>query len=198
MPIGLKEKKENFLMKKNQGFAVIDLETTGLDYHKGDKIIQIAVVHLNSKGEKENEWVTYVNPNRKLAAQHIHNIEESDVAGQPDFKTLAPKIMELFENRVIVAHNYKFDGFFLEREFAEAGIKFDAEKTLHFCTKDTAIHFLPNILNHTLSACMKEYGIEFTGTHHEALNDAVAAANIFQNYLNGNKKQVMRLINFDE
>lgn len=185
-------------MKKHQGFAVIDLETTGLDYNQDDKIIQMAVVHLNSKGEMEKEWVTYINPNRKIAARHIHNIEESDVAGQPDFKTLAPKIMELFEKRIIVAHNYKFDGFFLEREFSESGIKFDAENTPHFCTKDNAIHFLPNILNHTLSACMKEYNIEFTGTHHEALNDAVAAANIFQNYLNGNRKQVMRLINFDE
>lgn len=185
-------------MKKFDGFAVIDLETTGLEYHKGDKIIQIAVVHLNIKGEVEKEWATYVNPNRKIAAQHIHNIEESDVAGKPDFKSLAPEILELFNNRVIVAHNYKFDGFFLEGEFAAAGIVFDAEKIPHFCTKDNAIHFLPNILNHTLSACMKEYDIKFTGTHHEALNDAIAAANIFQHYLNGNKKQVMRLIKFGD
>jgi DNA polymerase III subunit epsilon len=182
-------------MKTFDGFAVIDLETTGLHYDKGDKIIQIAIVQLTLDGKIDSQWSTYVNPNRKITAQHIHHIEDSDVKDKADFGRIAEELLERFHNKVIVAHNYKFDGYFLEKEFKEAGYKFNAEETPHFCTKDSAIHFLPNILNHTLSACMKEYGIKFTGTHHEALNDAIAATHIFQEYLKTNTNQVLRIIN---
>ena len=184
-------------MEHFEGFAVIDLETTGLNFSKNDKIIQIAIIHLTPDGEYEREWVTYVNPKRKMSATHIHGLTYKDVKNSPTFNEIADTVLEKIKNRIIVAHNYKFDGNFLATEFEKTGKPFNAEKHPHFCTRENAIHFLPNILNHTLKASMKEYGITFTGEHHDALNDAKAAAELFKNFLNDNKQQVYKLLNMD-
>lgn len=181
-------------MTQFKSFAVIDLETTGLNYHEGDRIVQIAIVELSFTGKILSSWSTYINPERNMSSTHIHGLTNEDVQGSPTFKEIAHILKEKIHNKILVAHNYEFDGLFLEKQFKEAGEPFSAEKYPHFCTKENAIWFLANIISHTLASCMKEYGIEFTGKHHDALNDATAAANILQKYLEYNKDNVFRNI----
>jgi DNA polymerase III epsilon subunit family exonuclease len=180
-------------MEHFKSFAVIDLETTGLDYDK-DRIVQIALVEVTFKGKIVSSWSSYVNPERPMSSTHIHGLTDEDVKNSPTFKELLPTLKEKLADKILVAHNYEFDGMFLENQMKAVGDSFNASEYPHFCTKENAILFLANILSHTLKSCMKEYNIKFTGTHHDALNDATAAANILQKYLEYNKDNVFKNI----
>ena len=52
------------------GYAVVDLETTGLFPGGQDRIIEIAVVLTDRTGEVEETWWTLVNPERDLGPQN--------------------------------------------------------------------------------------------------------------------------------
>ena len=63
------------------GFAVIDFETTGLSPAKHDRVIEVAVVHVDENGRVEGQWETLINPGRDLGRQDIHRIRASDITG---------------------------------------------------------------------------------------------------------------------
>lgn len=60
------------------GYAVVDVETTGLFSAGQDRIAEIAVVLVDPDGKVEDSWATLVNPGRDLGAQHIHGIRAAD------------------------------------------------------------------------------------------------------------------------
>ncbi len=66
-----------------RGFAVIDLETTGLFPQKHDRIVEVAIVHVSPEGIVEGVWETLVNPMRDMGAQRIHGISAAAVARAP-------------------------------------------------------------------------------------------------------------------
>jgi DNA polymerase III epsilon subunit-like protein len=43
------------------GFAVVDVETTGL-YPRTDRVVEVAVVHLSAEGQITAEFSTLINP----------------------------------------------------------------------------------------------------------------------------------------
>jgi DNA polymerase III subunit epsilon len=126
------------------GYAVIDLETTGLQPSWHDRIIEVAVVALDPLGRITGEWSTLVNPERDLGAQHIHGIRAADVRHAPSFKDIAGALTELLCGRVPVAHNLRFDVGFLHDEYARTGIPIPDLGPIGICTMTEAVRFLPN------------------------------------------------------
>ena len=104
-----------------EGFAVIDFETTGLFPGGHDRVIEVAVVHTDQNGQVTGQWETLINPERDLGRQDIHHIRASDVMDAPRFEQIASRLVELLENRVIVAHNASFDIRFLLAELERVG-----------------------------------------------------------------------------
>lgn len=49
----------------NAGFAVVDVETTGL-FPGSHRVAEIAVVYVEADGTVSNRWETLVNPQRDL------------------------------------------------------------------------------------------------------------------------------------
>jgi DNA polymerase-3 subunit epsilon len=90
------------------GYAVLDFETTGL-FPSHDRVIEVAVVHVDETGTITGQWDTLVNPQRDLGAQRIHHITSAEVMDAPTFAEIAPKLIELLSGRVLVAHNASFD-----------------------------------------------------------------------------------------
>ncbi|MEV0595822.1 exonuclease domain-containing protein [Nonomuraea cavernae] len=163
------------------GYAVIDVETTGLRPSWHDRIVEIGVVLLDPRGLVTGERNTLVNPERDLGPQRIHGITAADVRHAPTFKDIAGHLTELLRGRVPVAHNLRFDSGFLEYEFARAGAAIPALDTIGICTMTEAARFLP-VAPRTLAGCCAVADIPLDG-HHDALIDARAAAELLRHYL---------------
>jgi DNA polymerase III subunit epsilon len=52
------------------GFAVVDLETTGL-YPSTDRVVEVAVVHVGCDGQVTAEFSTLINPGRNVGPTRI-------------------------------------------------------------------------------------------------------------------------------
>ena len=162
------------------GFAVIDFETTGLFPGGHDRIIEIAVVHVDSGGMITGQWDTLVNPGRDLGPQHIHRIRSADVLDAPTFRDVAPRLIELLSGRVIVAHNASFDTRFLLAELERIGYALGSDLT-DLCTMRLAREFLPGA-GRSLKDCCDAYGIELENAHRASV-DAFATAQLLEAYI---------------
>ena len=163
------------------GYAVVDVETTGLFPAGHDRIVEIAVVHVSPVGEVERSWVTLVNPQRDLGPQHVHGISASDVLTAPTFAEVAGTLASLLAGRVFVAHNASFDRRFVHHEFGALGhdVPLDGETTL--CTMQWSSQLLPHSPR-SLAGCCASAGIVLEDAH-EALADATATAELLRHYL---------------
>lgn len=162
------------------GFAVIDVETTGLSPQYHHRIIEIAIVHVDERGVITGRWETLVNPDRDLGPQHIHGIRSTDVLKAPRFDAIAGRLVELLSGRVIVAHNAAFDLRFLEAELIRAG--YDAAVSLStLCTMQLARDLIPGA-GRSLADCCSAYDIVIADAH-RALADAEATAQLLACYM---------------
>ena len=113
------------------GYAVVDVETTGLS--PGDRVIEVAVVHLDGSGRRTDEWCTLVNPHRDPGV--AHGISAADVRRAPDFAGIAGELAARLSGRVLVAHDLPFALRFLTAEYARLGHELS---TPGLCTMDLA------------------------------------------------------------
>src|SRR4051794_30658077 len=60
------------------GFAVIDVETTGLSANS-HRILEMAIVRTDSGGQVLDEWACRFDPEGPVGATHIHGICDADV-----------------------------------------------------------------------------------------------------------------------
>jgi DNA polymerase-3 subunit epsilon len=162
-------------------YAVIDVETTGLRASWHDRIIEIAVVHLDDRGRVQDEWCSLINPDRDLGPQHIHGISAAEAGRAPTFAQLAGRICTLLRGRTLVAHNLAFDALFLLAEFRHLGLTVPVDAQHGLCTMQLAPHFLPSA-GRSLVDCRRAAGLP-THRAHSALHDARAAADLLAHYL---------------
>lgn len=163
------------------GYAVVDLETTGLFPSMHDRVVEIAVVHVAPDGGIESSWSTLVNPGRDLGPQHIHGIRAADVLNAPSFREIAGEVVALLDGRTFVAHNADFDRRFLHAEFATAGWDVPLTPERCLCTMRWASRLLPGAPR-ALAGCCAHLGIPLLDAH-SALADATAAAHLLCTYL---------------
>lgn len=142
-------------------FAVLDVETTGLDHE--DRVIEVACVVTRGR-DVQNSLDTFVNPERDIPPEviAIHGIRAEDVRGAPKFAEVMPKVADLLAGSVIVAHNASYDVSFLRREFGRAG---DVFPRLHVC--DTLLLARNLILteHYSLEALSEHYALRNRPAH---------------------------------
>jgi DNA polymerase-3 subunit epsilon len=164
-----------------RGYAVVDVETTGLYAGGHHRIIEVAVVHVDPSGEVTGEWATLVNPRRDLGPAAIHGIRAADVRKAPPFATIAPTLASLLAERTMVAHNLPFDAGFLAAEYGRMGFHPPLAGHQGLCTMRMAVDFLPGS-QRSLAACCHAASVPLNDQH-EALSDARAAAGLLACYL---------------
>jgi ATP-dependent DNA helicase DinG len=105
-------------------FVVVDLETTGNNPKKGDKIIQFAAVVIED-GKITESFSSLINPKRSIPAfiEELTHIDDEMVKDSPLFAEIAPKVNSLLEGAYFVAHNVLFDLSFLQEELIQAGFE---------------------------------------------------------------------------
>lgn len=156
-------------------FAVIDIETTGLNAGK-EKITEIAIL-LHDGRRVLNEFSSLINPERKISYHitQLTGINDQMVSGAPKFYELARQIVELTENTIIVGHNVHFDYSFLKAEFLSLGFEFQ-RKTLD--TVRLSRKLIPGQPSYSLGKLCNALHIE-NNARHRALGDATATAQLF-------------------
>lgn len=158
-----------------KSFAVVDVETTGLNPYKYDRIVEIAIVLMLPKQGIVQEFTTIINPERDIGPTSIHGLTASDVVNAPRFNDIAGNLAELLKNvNVLVGHNVRFDVSFLQSEYNRIDIEMPQYPSI-----DTM-----NLAGGgTLSACCLEHGIKFDGKAHAAIHDARATAQLLSKLL---------------
>jgi DNA polymerase III epsilon subunit-like protein len=99
-----------------KGFAVFDLETTSK--YPDSRIVEIAIVLLNSDGQMTEEWETLIDPGLPIPNAQFHGIHDSMVCNAPRFEEVAGLLATKLEGMALVAHNlHSFDAPILEAHF---------------------------------------------------------------------------------
>lgn len=109
-------------MKKDQLYAVVDIEATGASIGRDERMIQFACI-LVRNGEIIQSFDTFVNPSRKVSRtiRDLTGITTQDLATAPYFEDIAHVIRQLLEDTIFVAHNVGFDYQFLNECLVRAG-----------------------------------------------------------------------------
>jgi DNA polymerase III subunit epsilon len=153
-------------------YAVVDVETTGLNPGWHDRIAEVAVILVDPDGREEQSWTSLVNPQRDLGPQHIHGITAAEARRAPTFDQLAGQLAQLLRGRVLVAHNLPFDALFLAAEYSRLGAKLPAHRDVGLCTMRLATQYLP--AGRSLADCCLVADVALTNAH-SALHVASAA-----------------------
>ena len=148
-------------------YAIIDLETTGLDKTK-NRIIEVAIRRIDSNGTLVDEISTLINPEvPDVGPTFIHHIKPEDVVDAPTFSEFAPEILSRLSGSIVVAHHAAFEDGFLGAEFTRIGIgvpNFPCIDTLWLARQ---VIDLPNF---KLATVLDAFGIEEEDAH-TALGD---------------------------
>lgn len=113
-------------LTKRRIIAGLDLETTGLNQTDGHRVIEVALILYDLDTQTRiGQFTSRVNPQRPIdpAAQEVHGISFDDLASEPLWGVVAPKVATLLGNCMyVVAHNGEgFDMPFLYGELLRAG-----------------------------------------------------------------------------
>lgn len=145
--------------------TVVDVETTGL--YRSDRIVEIAIVTMDSTGNVIDEFDTLVNPLRDPGPTWIHGVTASMLAEAPTFEDIADRIAARLHGTVVVAHNLRFDARMIDQEFGRTDVQIDWGAGL-----DTL-----QVTGCKLGVACAEYGIRQQGSH-RALFDARATGQL--------------------
>ena len=163
--------------------VVLDTETTGLDWQRGHRIIEIGCIELLNRRQTGKTWHSYLNPERSIdeAAQEIHGISAEDLADKPLFKDIAGQLLDFLRDAELIIHNAPFDVGFLDNEFRLVGagpISGGAVASV-LDTLSLARQMHPGQRN-SLDALCKRYGVDNARRElHGALIDARLLAEVY-------------------
>ncbi|MBI3796752.1 MAG: WYL domain-containing protein [Deltaproteobacteria bacterium] len=156
-------------------FAVVDVETTGLSPAVGERVCEIAIVHLRGDEELET-FSTLVNPGRLISsgASAVSGISDSMVAKAPTFREVAAEVARRLSGYVFVAHNAPFDLGFLTAEFQRLRMPLPVSHVID--TLDIARRYY-SFLHNNLGTIAARLNISYPHQH-RALHDARITAQI--------------------
>nr|WP_245928998.1 3'-5' exonuclease [Murinocardiopsis flavida] len=111
------------LRARDLHYAVVDVETTGLDPAQGARVCEIAVVRMAGDGTVLAEFSTLVDPGAPISGQEFHAIEPSDLVGAPTAADIVEPLATMLSGAVVVGHNLDFEERFLAAEFGPLGLR---------------------------------------------------------------------------
>jgi DNA polymerase-3 subunit epsilon len=171
-------------------FVVFDIETTGLNARRGDRIVSISAVRLKEgRIDLSDAFHEIINPDRDIpsASAVIHEILPRMVNGKPTIEKVLPDFIRYIGISVLVAHHEWLDMSFLNREMARLyGIPIQniildtAVLDQALLAKKTPASMIATMkIDSTLDAVAERYHVAVEGLH-SSFWDALATAQIFQ------------------
>ena len=162
-----------------------DIETTGLEYTRGDRCIEIGAVEMIDGQITDNTFHEYINPDGKIIppdSYMVHKISNAFLEDKPKMATVAPKFLEFIGTSPIVAHNgADFDFPFINHELQMIGLP-QIPRSQQLDSIIIARNRVFGPKSYSLDALAKWYGISLTARAdaHGALIDAEILAKVYK------------------
>jgi DNA polymerase-3 subunit epsilon len=155
-------------------YLVFDLETTGLG--NSCRIVEFAGLVLDPSLRSLGLYETVIDPGVAPGPTWLHGLSRQTLDGAPCFSGVAADIERLFRDRIIVAHNLRFDWSTLRRAFRVLDV--EAPTTPGgVCKAEVARHAIGG--SRDLVSLCRRLGVEHA-TPHRAACDVAATAEVLR------------------
>ncbi len=97
---------------------MLDTETTGLQWEKGNRVVEIGCVEILERRPSGRTFHTYLNPQRDMepGAQAVTGLTREFLSDKPLFEAVVDDFMAFIRGAELVIHNAQFDIGFLDNE----------------------------------------------------------------------------------
>lgn len=159
---------------------ILDIETSGLDYKEGHRIIEIGCIEMNKK-EVGGHYHQYINPLKTLTEDNIkiHGITNEYLDDKPVFEEIVDDFLKFIGESSIIAHNANFDIGFLNFELEKISKPKIAKDRIVDTVTIARKRFPGQQVN--LDALVKKLKINslINRDHHGALKDAKILTDVY-------------------
>jgi DNA polymerase-3 subunit epsilon len=168
-------------------FAVVDLETSGLNTHR-HRILQLGLVVIEANGTVVDQWSSLVKlrwPLQRVGPTSIHGITRASLRGAPSLNDALDELGSKMTGAVFTAHNARFDSEFISRAVRRRPTHDPVRLGLdpRLCTLRLSRRLDPErTQSHRLGDVCERYGVALDRPH-DALGDAAATAAVLPHLL---------------
>ncbi|MCY4306252.1 MAG: DNA polymerase III subunit epsilon [Aestuariivita sp.] len=166
--------------------VVLDTETTGVNYAKGDRIVEIGALELQNHIPTGRTFHKYINPERAMSkgALSIHGLSDTFLKDKPKFADVSKEFMEFIADSKLVIHNAEFDIGFINAELALVNIA-PISLSQAIDTLEIAKKKFPGTPK-SLDALCRKFGIDNSARKlHGALLDSEILAEVYLELIGG-------------
>ena len=168
----------------------LDIETTGLSFLEGHKIVEIGCVELLNNFPSGKTWQRYINPERPMPEEafKIHGLSDEFLFNKPVFSDIIDDFLNFIKDSDLIIHNSRFDLPFINYELEINKSKaLDPKKNKIIDTLNLARKMYPG-QSVSLDALSRRYKINIERENHGALLDAEILAEVYLE-MNGGRQQ---------
>ena len=162
---------------------ILDTETTGLEWKKGNRVVEIGCVEMVERRPTGRTYHQYIHPEREFepGAQEVTGLTLEFLADKPKFAAIADEFLAFIDGAELVIHNAAFDVGFLDHELSRLGDHYgrlrDHAQVLD--SLELARHRYPGQRN-SLDALCRRLGVDNAHRQlHGALLDAQLLAEVY-------------------
>ena len=171
-------------------FAFLDVETTGLDPVRGDRVCEIAILKTKNNIVVDS-FETLINPGIRIppSSSAIHGIVDEMIEDSPYFLDVAEDVQRILKGCVIIAHNAQFDLKFVDMELnftSDLSVKNVIIDTLGIARK---FYSFPS---NNLGEIAKSLGIPIYG-YHRAMVDVQITKDVFEYFTRDLERRGIRV-----
>ncbi len=162
---------------------VLDTETTGLEWKKGNRVVEIGCVELIERRPTGRTYQQYIHPEHDFepGAQEVTGLTLEFLAGKPKFAEIVDEFLKFIDGAELIIHNAAFDIGFLDNELLLLGPGYGRirDRALVEDSLEMARKRYPGQRN-SLDALCKRLGVDNAHRHlHGALLDAQLLAEVY-------------------
>ncbi len=118
--------------------VVLDTETTGLSWEKGNRVVEIGCVEILQRRKTGRTFQRYLNPDRdmELGAQEVTGLSREFLSDKSRFHEVVDEFLDFIRGAELIIHNANFDIGFLNYELSLIGVHL-GKMTDHATVLDT-------------------------------------------------------------
>lgn len=171
---------------------ILDTETTGLEWKKGNRVVEIGCVELLERRPTGRTYHQYINPEREFeqGAAEVTGLSLEFLSDKPLFAAIADEFLAFIDGAELVIHNAAFDVGFLDYELSRLGEGYGrlADRVTVEDSLLLARQRFPGQRN-SLDALCKRLGVDNTHRQlHGALLDAQLLCDVYLNLTAGQRE----------